>query len=37
VAGIGRDVHSFDAWIDTDPEPMRAYVADWAFWVRDAA
>lgn len=37
VAGIERDVHAFDAWIDTDPEPMRAYVADWAFWVRDAA
>ncbi len=37
VTGIERDVQPFDAWIDTGPEPVRAYVADWAFWVRDAA
>jgi hypothetical protein len=36
-AGNGQDFHAIAASGDTELEPVRGYVADWAFWARDAA
>jgi len=36
-AGTPRALHAIAKAIDTEHEPVRAFVADWAFWAGDAA
>ena len=36
-AGIPRKFHAMTKAIDTEHAPVRAFVADWAFWAGDAA